>query len=1407
MKKFLSTLFIFIALSFLFSPSTVDAQVTPAPTIPAGTWVIDQEVTFIGKNAARSGLLLDFILQNYNWVCVKQVPNSTQCDNSNNPLAAVWLTTVTYIVVPLLFVIIIATAIIIIATRGRSLTIMRFLPRFIAVILLIFFSFPLLQFFYQFIDVIQGFFLRSGNDPCPSVPFACISQRDLLYVGWDYKSFIGLRLQGDLNSESAFISLLLTKLTALTYYVMVGILILRKIILWLFIIVSPIFPLLLLYYPIRNTGKIWVGEFFRWLLYAPLFAIFLKGLVSLWRNQIPLVFSNPDIGNASKIVYPTAVNILLGGPKQFVTPTNSVNLTETFALYVVSLLMLWGVIILPWILLQIFLDYASNLGVGDSAVMKTLVNKISNLQTPPGQPSHPPAGGGAAINLPFAKKFNVPVTPTAPTGMARELPTSISTSKINQASYMPTAQVKAQVLNLTNMPLPTMRDIAKYDTSLISKDTDRQKETLIIRENLQKIGNPASTSSTTERERFTQIREKLTQESKSGNTLATSILNAANVANKRSVQASTSQIKNVLSQIANPQSAAGAGSTSVINREKLSKMNESLVKAKKEGNSLATSILGVTDKTTNEEIEKLQERILDAKAKGEPIAAQLEEITSKQKAGLPAVNRVQTVSKDDYEAVKQMWKENYQNLEVPLGMAGSRAEWIKDDMSKIDNIINLLSSADQEQVAKGMEEVSSILPFLLVGGFSQSEIISYLKAKQDAAREVAAEIIQDEEDKVSVDVKKTTTGQQTMTASIPEDSGSDEEDAASSLRNISQGTGASAPSQLSNELLTLSNLKLPKLTDIVQYEVRHLTKDKTESERIEKIHEVLSRISNPESVTTTIEREKYEKLKERLTEEKQKGDPTADVILSAVSQLANTASEIDLTLSEIKVVLQQIVNPATVAKSDDRDYYTRLHEYLEKESRENKNQLAQKILNVNESTQSSEIQEIKSQILTVGQQGNYALPQLTGAVTDFAKVKQLKSVIKQIVSSEKETSSTDNQITKIKESLSTASSQGNTLASSLLALNESTTETTLKQTYKQLLESSQKGDQLAASVLSEVSGPGSSADQSLGRDISTKDFRAFIQQIVNPAGISSIEDRNYYTGVHDYIEKESRENNNQLAQKILSVNETTKDSDIHTIKEQLLTTLPGAAPVLPQVVTAALEYNQARKLKEVMNRIVSPLSPKAKTDKKNLTQLHKSLSEESAKGNQLAKSILSVSDSTPVSTLKQIHQNLMDASKKGDPLAKSLLSEVSGTAVFSETNRLQEVKPEDYEEAKKLWEKAYRQYFVPPGFTEDLKGRMEWINKDIADITDTMSLLSSEDPEKKNEGIKKVSNILPFLLLGGFSFNEILTYLNTKLDAARSALKALVEEEESTVSVDVVKEEKPKEMHAVEEEKDTDKQK
>ncbi len=727
-KIFITALFfLLLVIPILSHPQKTIAQ-TPTPSAE-GQWVVDDEVTFVGKVAARSGEFLDWTLANYNW--------SSVSGGNNNPLASFWAT-IRNIVYAFFTLFVLISAFVIIVTRGRNITVMRFIPRFIMILLLVTFSFALIQFIYQITDAIQGFFLKSSSSGC-----IAICQKDLLFVGFGYKDFQGYRLFGPAFDESAFVSLLLVKLTALTYYVMVGILILRKIILWFFIIISPIFPLLLLYSPIRNTAKIWVGEFFRWLLYAPIFAIFLSGLVHLWNSStssvsgIPLKFDFNGV-----IEYQTAISILLGGPGQTVGLNNSVNNKDTFALYVVALLMLWVVIILPFLLLQIFLDFLHDFSFGESALIKQLV-----------------AGGSSLVGRGTGGQPPPPIT--QPEGVARPLPFTsariaipqVQTNEtiINaQAANIRGAQMSSDLLRLANLSIPTMTDIAKYETSLLSSDIGKHQDIARLHETLEGIANPRRVAVPTQRDRYNSLQERLKQDAQRGDPLATSILSAAGAVSKTGLKPSIETVKlnGVLQKMNNLSNVS-----SVQEREKLSSIRSALTQAQQKGDPLANSILYAMQKGESGIDESLKQKLLEAKEKGNALAVSILEASGtadlKAEANFPVANRVQAVSIDDYESVKKIWQENYLKLEPPKSIDGKqrdRKEWILNDIDKISETINLLVSADTQNITKGMEAVGAILPFLLIGGFAQTEVIAYLKAKIEAAKAVTEEISKKEEE-------------------------------------------------------------------------------------------------------------------------------------------------------------------------------------------------------------------------------------------------------------------------------------------------------------------------------------------------------------------------------------------------------------------------------------------------------------------------------------------------------------------------------------------------------------------------------------------------------------------------------------------------------------------------------------
>lgn len=678
-------------------------------------WQVDDEVTFTGKLAARSEDVLDWLLENYQWA---------KFSGSETPFDSLW-EFVRNTVFAVLGLFILVGAFLMIITRGRSLTVKRLIIRFVMVLILVIFSFSIVRTIYALTDIVQGFFLIMPESSCPQ---KIICTQDLLNVAFGYGEFQGFRRIGPEFNESAITSLLLIKATAATYYTMFIILIIRKVILWFFILVSPVFPLLLFFKPIRNTAKIWIGEFFRWVLYAPLFAIFLRGLVEIWKfgvgtnnaTGVPLTFKTDLAGTLVStpeggLIYPTAINILLGGPGQLVLGNNNVNFRDTFVLYLVALLMLWMVIILPWILLRIFLDYFNSTSLGDSNLVKFLARnglpppgrfRPESAYPPPGSPNSPltppPGVTGMAKSLPLSKFRHTPVaeiqqvmqeeSARAQQAISQSAMQSgrITTMNVENANIQAGQLLASNLINISDaqsqqiiealsqagLSIPTMRDIARIEASSMQKSGPASEEYNRLSELLARVAGTSQLVSPAEKEKFSSIKERLIQQSKQGNAVAKSVVNAA-----------------------------------------------------------SPTVTG---------------------------------------SALPQQNQVQQVNLEDYEEVRNTWQENYRKLEPPVDSSGkpkTRTEWLKEELKQIPTVIDLLASGDPARQAEGKRMVSKILPFLLLGGFSNAEIIAYLKAKLEAAKAVLKEILQVEEkredEETKVEAQRPQQNQKTMSAEAP----------------------------------------------------------------------------------------------------------------------------------------------------------------------------------------------------------------------------------------------------------------------------------------------------------------------------------------------------------------------------------------------------------------------------------------------------------------------------------------------------------------------------------------------------------------------------------------------------------------------------------------------------------------
>lgn len=1571
MRKCIASL-VFLAIIWLsasFSPRVFAADpvttgvtglgVGAAVTLPSdGSWITDPEVTKIGKNAARAGMLLDWTLRDYQWSFVK--------NGDTNPLIPFWLTMQRIVYALFLFVVLV-TAFILIVTRGRSLSARRFLPRFFMVVLLVTFSFSLVQFLYQIIDIFQGFFLKNpqGN---------IISSRDLLYVGFDYQSFQGLRVFGQSFDESALISLLLVKLTSFTYYVMVILLIFRKIILWFFIIISPVFPLLLLFYPLRNTAKIWVGEFFRWLLYAPLFAIFLSGLVKLWQTSLPLLFNFTKVSDPSTVVYPTAVNILLGGPQQHISQVNSVNLPDTFALYVVALIMLWTVIILPFILLQIFLDYFMSVNYRDNPLLKQVYTLMNNrpLIPPPLPPGSPaPAGqAGLARTLPLVRRFEGPKR----TGLTRSIPTSTSISERQQISRPVTTTInnQTQISRLTNLSIPTMRDIARFEKEKLSNRLASQQEIERVKSTLLQIANPQMTSTSKERERYQSVRERLVIEGQKGNQTATNILNAAttyNTYHSVSKSSQSSQLNQQLIQnLANPekivdktekekiihireqlQSAANTGNElanvvlSVITqtttakvtslshtlealshpekvadekeRQQYTSLREKISQASNAGNPLAQLVVSSLEKSTSiDEVKMIQTKLLEAQAQGNPLATEIlttvtsKESTSEQQlkevqttleeankkgdplaavllplltsqsikqqeaplsaaaklktGAFPVVNRVQQVSLDDYEAVKKMWRENYQNLEVPQDITGqkTRKQWITSDIADIEQTISLLTSSNPADVEEGMKKVSDILPFLLIGGFSQTEIIAYLKAKMEAGKQVAESIGSKEEEEETLlnaaHAAKAVTSHMTTSMHVDEESSSStsQSEAPTITNNFTTNntyttTVVQPVSSSSNtSLLHLAQLPLITMRDIVQFETTQGSA--TEKAAFKKIQATLSGISNPEQLASNEERDRFVRLRQEIVAENRKGNPLAGMILAASLMSASGKKPNTQLLPKGRVPALPKQNKLQQVSLEDYEMVKKMWEdnYSSQSSLEGKTKeewLQDDLRSISETINllsSENEQDITSGMEKVGEilpfllLGGFSKQEIIGYLK--AKMEAGKTVLSRV-----ESVTEDNDFQQVVTGkqgktasadaieLPTPESQDPTFETKNLSQDKgslpeqvrlplpSLKDIAVLETHQQsgspslnellrtlrniasperikdkaekdritllreaLVKQANSGDVTAQTILNAV-GNGNTAKQSSRDDVSQ--FLITLRSVLDPSLVENVTTRQDYTATRDMLVK-ARQAGDDRAVTLMRLVDTISQEENEAIMNMLRYVGNPAQIVDEKDRSKYTEFRQILEKEAPSHSLASMIMQATKGDMSPVSanKIRVQLLEASMRQEPLATSITNNFITLPQSTMLEVKSIYKEITKKGskDPLITAIISllnkqPVSGknrrTLQFPQQNRTQKTSVDDYEAIKKLWYEMYIHGEVPKDSSGEEQTREEWVALDKKDVEEVINLLSSDNLGNQQLGMERVGDILPFLLIGGFSQAEVLDYLKAKKEAAVLAFQTL----------------------------------
>lgn len=677
---------------------TVPTPTGGAPASSNAKWAFDPEVTEIGKNADRARQLLWWVF-------------SHPGVHSATVFVELWSFSrnIVYAFV-ILVVIAFGFSFILLRKRASAVNIPPLLIKIAFILIYVTFSYLIILGLVQLSDVIMKFFIEHvGGQSLFNVIFAGPGN-----IEQNYTSFVGYKDINPLNQEMVNTSMFLIRLTSLTYFAMALILLLRTIILWFLLIISPFLAILMPFVFIRNIGWIWIGVFFQWLFYGPLLALFLGSLTKIWVSGIPFPFDFKRVNTAPGQVYHTAINILYGGPAQTLSAGNSANYVDTYAEYVISLVMLWTAMILPWLLLRIFRDYCCELLATANSTLTAIFDRLRQYPPPtPSAPIGPTTTAGMATELPFRARVEEKIR-------------DVQKTKIENIKEISRTSTQ-EIMKAMDMSVSSLSDVSRLEMDQVKRGT--------LTEELHKIAAPDQISNTADRERYAVLKSELKTRAMAGDQTAERLLSAT---------------KTDKSEIVNQMEVISAGRPTIVGG------------GRTKTTFAPTTTMVTGGSTTSVDASKTKTTFAPSvPTAGTPISSTAARPASKTPAIIPTNVPVHMAGKsvtsqvsiEDYEEVKKMWIKHYREAPVPSSETiTTRESWLSADIKKLTNMSDLLASSDPKLKQKGLEEVAELLPFLLLGGFSDVETLTYIKAKLEAAKQIQTEL--EMKEKVKEDVAK-----------------------------------------------------------------------------------------------------------------------------------------------------------------------------------------------------------------------------------------------------------------------------------------------------------------------------------------------------------------------------------------------------------------------------------------------------------------------------------------------------------------------------------------------------------------------------------------------------------------------------------------------------------------------------
>lgn len=547
---------------FIYKKNYVEAQSTGSSvgssnvttSADPGRWKEDPEVTAVGKAGARAREVLNWSLS---------IKDAGFSPGGNDTLKDTW-SRIRDMMGIFYFIIIIIIGFGLIAKQDWAEKARRSLPALIIAFIAAYFSFFVAAGIIKFTDeqIQQRFYTIHNWDKSGSLEQKHLRAQDLLTVSFNYQEFKGYRKVGAAYGEAVANHLLLVKITTFTNYVIAFIILLRIIILWGLVIFSPfMFPFFV--FPLtKKVATVWLREFFRWLLLGPLFALFLTSIPYMWsktnisvkdvypgqkaqNSGVPLevqkeILSPSGAGEKTTgNVYESGTNIILAPPgnknpdiqkDSNIASGNNLSETDTYARWIVALLMIWGAIILPFMLLRIVMGFSVEVGKSISNVFNNsqaaqYINSIRKAVAPPPQPVGPGPGG-------ITREKLIERVPTiAPTRQLIDRKEKISTfneksvEKLSVPTILNVAGLKQEVPEIFSLATAAENDQQRKISELAKIEQQSQRSTLV--ENaINNISEPEKISDSEQQQRFSKVKESVLMRSVAGDRSANAMKNA-----------------------------------------------------------------------------------------------------------------------------------------------------------------------------------------------------------------------------------------------------------------------------------------------------------------------------------------------------------------------------------------------------------------------------------------------------------------------------------------------------------------------------------------------------------------------------------------------------------------------------------------------------------------------------------------------------------------------------------------------------------------------------------------------------------------------------------------------------------------------------------------------------------------